>query len=159
MGRKAAAEGVPVAFMKNLVDYWLDDYSWQQHSSALNSYRHEVHPVRGKELHCVHKRGASSSSAPKTNTVMLLHGWTASFMRYLLVILHLVPARFNVVIPSLPGFVFSQPLEEQSVAAIAAHLNALMVGLGFMRHTRFTGGGDWAPPLGNRWRCSTPPRK
>lgn len=30
--------GIPVAYLRELVDYWLDSYDWRTHEAALNEY-------------------------------------------------------------------------------------------------------------------------
>ena len=66
--------GISVEFMKNLVDYWLTEYDWAAHQKILNSYRHGIYTIQGKELHALHEQ-----SPQNLGTVLLIHGWPDSF--------------------------------------------------------------------------------
>ena len=52
--------GISVEFMKNLVDYWLTEYNWAAHQKILNSYRHGIYTIQGKELHALHAKPTKS---------------------------------------------------------------------------------------------------
>ena len=105
--------GVPGAWLESLLDDWLafDTGALQHRLDALPQYRAEVD---GQALHvvCVEGRG------PDPLPLLLTHGWPGSLLEYLPVIDRLSdpgahggdPAdAFTLVIPSLPGYGFSEP--------------------------------------------------
>ena len=141
--------GISVEFMKNLVDYWLTEYDWAAHQKILNSYRHGIYTIQGKELHALHEQ-----SPQNLGTVLLIHGWPDSFLRYIPVIHPLVEAGYNVVVPSLPGFAFSEQLEKHTVADIAERLHTLMEQLGYEHYV--VHGGDWGASIGQQMALRYP---
>lgn len=143
--------GISVTFMKRLVNYWLNEYDWKAQQDVLNSYRHGIYMVKGKELHAIHEE-----SPKNLGTILLIHGWPDSFVRYLSVIRPLTEAGYNVVVPSLPGFAFSEQLEEHAAAEIAARIHALMLQLGYDRYT--VHGGDWGASIGQQLALLYPQR-
>jgi len=95
--------GTSSAFLGDLVAYWETHYKWRAHEASLNQFPH----FRSNGLHFIHAMGRSSRAIP----LLLLHGWPDSFYRYYKVIPLLTHAGFDVVVPSLPGFVFSGSVE------------------------------------------------
>lgn len=80
------------------------------------------------------------SSKPDAIPVVMLHGWPGSFLEFLK-ILSLLKERYtpetlpyHVVVPSLPGYAFSDkpPLDKDfGIRDISRIVNSLMVQLGF----------------------------
>ncbi|TDO31655.1 pimeloyl-ACP methyl ester carboxylesterase [Paractinoplanes brasiliensis] len=134
--------GADVGYLRELVEYWADGFDWRKQEAALNEFPH----VRRNGIHAIHARGRGPAPFP----LLLCHGWPDSFWRYLKVIPLLTdpgahggdPAdAFDVVVPDMPGFGYSerpaQPLNSIDVANLWA---ALMTDLG---HRRFgAAGGD-----------------
>jgi pimeloyl-ACP methyl ester carboxylesterase len=105
--------GTNLAYMKDLAEYWQHHYDWRKHESELNQFHQFKTEVDGVEIHFIHERGKGPNPTP----IILLHGWPDSFYRFHKVIPMLTdPARFggdpnncfDVVVPSLPGFGFSE---------------------------------------------------
>lgn len=105
--------GTNLSYMKHLADYWQNKYDWRKHEAALNQFHHFTAEINGLNVHFIHERGKGPNPTP----ILLLHGWPDSFYRYHKLIPMLTdPARFggdpnqsfDVVVPSLPGFGFSQ---------------------------------------------------
>ena len=68
-------------------------------------------------------------AAPGRLPVLLIHGWPGAPIEFLDLIPALVAAGHDVVVPSLPGFAFSDaPEPPLNVAGMAARLRALMRG-------------------------------
>ena len=152
------AGGIEPTLLRRLVADWalLD---WRAHEEQLNRYDQFVADVNGHRMHFV--RIPAAGSAEQRVPLLLLHGWPSAFTEYLPLGDRLAnPAAygsdariaFDVVIPSLPGFLFSElpgrPLTRQ---AIADDLHELMSGvLGFDRYAAFGGdiGGGAATWLG-----------
>ncbi|HEV7657406.1 MAG TPA: epoxide hydrolase [Mycobacteriales bacterium] len=125
--------GTDPGYLHHLVEYWRDGYDWRAQETALNELSH--HKADG--LHFVHQRAAD----PDAPVLLLLHGWPDSFLRFRRVLPLLTD--FHVVVPSLPGYGFSDPPTEPghvSRTAMAQRMAGLMASLGHDRY--FLSGGD-----------------
>jgi pimeloyl-ACP methyl ester carboxylesterase len=134
--------GTDVAYLRELVAYWADEFDWQAQEAALNRLPHLKVDLDGLGIHVVHAR-AGSPSAPAM-PLILTHGWPDSFWRYTKVIPLLTdpganggdPAdAFDVVVPDVPGFGYSDrpvgpPL---SSIAVTGRWAQLMTALGYER--------------------------
>ncbi|WP_086829323.1 epoxide hydrolase family protein [Allokutzneria sp. NRRL B-24872] len=100
--------GVPGEYVRRLVDYWRDGYSWRKWERALNEHPQFTTEIDGQNIHFLHVRSARPDATP----LILTHGWPNSVFEYLDVIEPL-SADFHLVIPSLPGFGFSGPTRER----------------------------------------------
>jgi pimeloyl-ACP methyl ester carboxylesterase len=107
--------GTNLEYLRELTDYWLNKYDWRAREREMNSYSHFKATVEDVPIHFVHERGRGPDPIP----LILSHGWPDTFWDFRKVIGPLTnPAAhggnpadsFDVVIPSLPGFVFSTPL-------------------------------------------------
>ena len=154
---QAWERGVPVDYLKELVDYWVGSYDWRSHEAELNTYPQYLTDVAGQRLHFLHIR----SNEPNALPLLLSHGWPGSVVEFLDVIGPLTDPRghggdpadaFHLVIPSLPGFAFSSPLAGPGWDSrrIASAFAELMRRLGYTRYG--AQGGDFgafiAPDLG-----------
>jgi pimeloyl-ACP methyl ester carboxylesterase len=106
------SSGVPVAYLRELLEYWERAFDWRTEEARLNAFTHLRVVVDGVAMHCVHVRGSGVRPIP----IVLVHGWPSSFVEMLdLASLLADPARgggdaadaFDVVVPSLPGFAYS----------------------------------------------------
>ena len=115
--------GTNVDYMKELADYWQNEYDWRKHEAVLNELPHFKADVDGTSIHFIHARSQNPNATP----IILTHGWPDSFYRYHKVIPMLtdpvkyggsVEDSFHVVVPSIPGFGFSErkPMAEGAVA-------------------------------------------
>lgn len=136
------SEGVDLDHLRNLVGYWAGGFDWPAQEAALS-----VHPrlrvtVGGLGVHVVHARAATSG--PPALPLVLTHGWPDSFWRYSRVVPMLTdpgahgadPAdAFDVVVPDIPGFGYSDPPAGAALDSIAvADLWAeMMTTLGYPR--------------------------
>jgi len=133
--------GTDVAYLRELVAYWADGFDWPAQEAALNRLPRFRAPVGGLGIHFVHARAVAPVGP--TLPLVLSHGWPDSFWRYSKVIPLLTdpgahgadPAdAFDVVVPDLPGFGYSDipaaPLNSIDVAGLWAEL---MAGLGYAR--------------------------
>ena len=122
--------GTDPAYLRDLVAYWADGFDWRAQEARINALPH----VKADGLHFVHQPG---DGLP----ILLLHGWPDSFLRYEKVLPLL--AGHPVVVPSLPGYGFSDPPTEpgrSSRGAMAVRLAELMASLGHSRYA--VSGGD-----------------
>ncbi len=90
--------------------------------------------------------------------LVLLHGWPSGPIEYEPVMRRLVEAGHEVIVPSLPGFAWSEPPERPlNVAGMAARLRALLEqGLGLGRYA--IAGGDWGGIIAARMAFDAPER-
>ncbi len=104
--------GSNLAYMKELVDYWRTRFDWRAQENRINSFPHFRATIEDLRIHFVYVRGKGPTPMP----LVLTHGWPSSFLEMLKVVPFLTdPGRyggdpadsFDVVIPSLPGFGFS----------------------------------------------------
>ena len=122
--------------LRALVEGWLA-FDWRAEEARLNAVEQGVAVVGGSRVHFARVRGRGDG--PHT-PLLLLHGWPSAFVEYL-PLAELLSDTFDVIIPSLPGFVFSElPEPPLTRRRIAEALHGLMTELGFERYATF--GGD-----------------
>ncbi len=141
--------GTDVAYLKQLVAYWRDDFDWRAQEARLNAFPQFKVPLHGIDLHYLYVEGQGPDPCP----LLLSHGWPGSVFEFLELIPRLTdPARFGgnpadaftVIAPSLPGYGLSFAPGQQrfSLEMIADSFAELMTRvLGFERFA--AQGGDW----------------
>ncbi len=133
--------GVPVSYVRDLVERWRTSYDWRAQEAKLNEYPQFTTEIDGQRIHFVHVRSTRPDAVP----LILTHGWPNSFVEYLGLVGPLTdPAAhgrpdapaFHVVIPSLPGYTFSGPTREHGWSAwrTASAWAELMRRLGYERY-------------------------
>ena len=122
--------GVPVAYLRGLVDHWRDAYDWRKEEARLNELPQFVTEIDGQPIHFVHVRSPREDATP----LVLTHGWPGSFVEFLELI-ELLRDEFHLVVPSLPGFAFSSPVTDAGwdTMRTARAWVALMDRLGYER--------------------------
>lgn len=141
-------QGVPLAYVKELVQYWGEQYDQQRLANRLNAFNNFKTNLLGLNIHFMHIR----SSNPNARPLLLTHGWPGSVVEFLKVIGPLTEPQehggkaddaFHLVIPSLPGYGFSDKPQATGwgVEKIAEAWSALMARLGYSQY--FAQGGDW----------------
>ncbi|CDO90342.1 epoxide hydrolase [Mycobacterium triplex] len=142
------SQGIPAAYVRELADYWAKDYDMDRVADRLNAYPQFHASIGDLGIHFLHVR----SPHPGARPLVLTHGWPGSVVEFLDVIGPLTePERFggsaddafHVVIPSLPGYGFSDkpPTPGTGIQRIAETWNELMVALGYRQY--YAQGGDW----------------
>ncbi len=123
--------------LTDLIEYWRTDFDWRAAEARLNEYEHFIADVDGTSLHFIHAPSTRENAVP----LLMLHGWPSSFVQMLDIIPLLNDPEdgqaFHVVVPSLPGYGFSEiPTEAgMSPAAMAPLMHSLMTeGLGYDRY-------------------------
>lgn len=131
------AYGTDPDYLRTLVEYWHLSYDWRAAEASLNALAQLRHHVDGLGLHVVHERSASPDATP----LLLLHGWPSTFVQMERIIPLLTDpetpgAPLHVVVPSLPGYGFSdRPTRPgMSVGRIGELLHRLMADLGYERY-------------------------
>lgn len=124
--------GVPVAFMKELAEYWRTGFDWRAQEARFNAFPQFMTEIDGYDVHFLHVRSDDPDALP----VLLAHGWPNSFAEFADVIGPLTERGFHVVVPSVPGFGFSAaPRDDAWDAARVARMWAeLMRRLGYDRY-------------------------
>lgn len=62
--------GTALSYMKELVDYWLDEYDWRKEEARLNTFAHFRADVDGLGIHFVREEGKGPSPMP----LFMMHG-------------------------------------------------------------------------------------
>lgn len=156
------SQGVPLERIKALCDYWARDYDWRRCEARLNALGQYRTNIDGLRIHFLHIRSREPNAVP----LILTHGWPGSVVEFLDVIAPLTdPAAhggdaadaFHLVIPSLPGFGFSDKPTGTGwgVERIAAAWIGLMKRLGYQRY--FAQGGDWGAAVTTAIGMLAPP--
>ena len=136
------SEGVPREKMRALIHYWQTAYDWRQCEKQLNRFPQFRTQIDGLGIHFIHVRSKNPNALP----IILTHGWPSTVLLFRDVIEPLTNPTahggkaedaFEVVIPSLPGFAFSDKNAERAAQAWAT----LMSRLGYKRYV--AQGGDW----------------
>ena len=141
-------QGVPLAYVQELVEYWGSDYDHQRLAKRLNTYDNFKTTLLDLGIHFMHIKSSNAQARP----LLLTHGWPGSVVEFLKVIEpHTEPQRrggkaedaFHLVIPSLPGYGFSDKPTTTgwSVEKTADAWAELMARLNYPRY--FAQGGDW----------------
>ena len=142
------SQGVQLATMQQLADYWLNSYNWRECEARLNSYPNFITNIDGLDIHFIHVRSKHEGSPP----IVITHGWPGSIVEQLKIIGPLTNPTafggteadaFDVIIPSMPGYGFSERPTEAgwNPPRIAQAWITLVQRLGYDRF--FAQGGDW----------------
>lgn len=140
--------GTDLAYLREFVTYWREEYDWRAAEKRLNSWPQFMAHVNGFDIHFYHIRGSGDHPFP----IVLTHGWPGSVVEFLDVIdLLAFPERsggcaadgFDLVIPSMPGYGFSsRPSSPIGPRLIAGIWRSLMTDI--LGYSKFGAqGGDW----------------
>jgi len=142
------SQGVPVAKLQALVEYWRTDYDWRRCETRFNGFAQYRTEIEGLDFHFLHLRSPHANALP----LIITHGWPGSVIEFFKIIEPLTNPTahggkpedaFHVVAPSLPGFAFSGKPDRRgwNAARIAEAWAELMRRLGYQRYV--AQGGDW----------------
>ena len=145
-------QGMPLAYTRELAEYWGGEYDWRRFERRLNEWPHFSTEINGIDIHFIHRRSPQPDALP----LIISHGWPGSVAEFHKVIDALAdPAAhggkaedaFHVVVPSLPGYGFSGKPDAAgtSVEKIGAMWGLLMSRLGYSRYV--AQGGDWGSAI------------
>ncbi len=104
--------GSSLAYLKELVEYWMNGYDWSRAEKLLNGFPQYMVSHEKVDLHFIHVPGKGPEPLP----LIISHGWPGSIYEFVKVIGPLTdPAAhggdpkdaFSLVAPSLPGYGFS----------------------------------------------------
>jgi epoxide hydrolase len=107
------SQGVPLTYLQDLCGYWADGYNWRVTEQRINALPNFWTVIDNLRIHFIHVRSKTAGARP----LILTHGWPGSVMEFLKVIAPLTDPEahggtaedaFDVILPSLPGFGFSE---------------------------------------------------
>jgi pimeloyl-ACP methyl ester carboxylesterase len=136
------------AGLRRLVDHWRTGFDWRAAEARINRFAQFRAVVGGLHIHFLHERGRG----PRPLPIVLTHGFPDSFLRFVKLIPLLTdpaghggdPAdAFDVVVPSLPGYGFSDPPDRPGLTFHIGDIwHELMTDV--LGYDRFGAhGGDW----------------
>jgi pimeloyl-ACP methyl ester carboxylesterase len=143
------SQGVQLAKLKPLVEYWGTKYNWRKAEAKLNALPQFVTNIDGLNIHFIHIRSRHPNAMP----MLMTHGWPGSVFELLKVIDPLVNPTahggraedaFDLVLPSYPGYGFSGKPQQAVVWGpdhVARAFHELMLRVGYKRYV--SQGGDW----------------
>jgi len=155
-------QGVNLATIQKLADYWANQHDWRKAEAKINSYPNFVTNIDGVDIHFIQVKSKHPNALP----VIITHGWPGSIIEQLKVIGPLTDPTahggtaadaFDVVIPSLPGYGFSgkPSVNGWDPQHIARAWATLMSRLGYTRYV--AQGGDWGNAVTEQMALQQPP--
>jgi pimeloyl-ACP methyl ester carboxylesterase len=156
------SQGVRLATIQALADYWGTDYDWRKFEQRFAALPHFITEIDGMDIHFIHVRSEHDDALP----LIVTHGWPGSTVEQLKIIDPLAKPTehgadaadaFHLVIPSIPGHGFSgKPAEVGwDPIRVASAFATLMDRLGY---TRFVAqGGDWGNAVTEQMALQKPP--
>ena len=102
------SQGVQLATLQALADYWTTEYDWRRCEAKLNALPQFTIDIDGLVIHFIHVKSRHEDALP----LIITHGWPGSVIEMLEVIGPLTDPTahggnaedaFDVVIPSIPG--------------------------------------------------------
>ena len=144
-----AGQGPSLATMQSLVQHWRTAYDWRRAEVVLDGFGQYRTEIDGLGIHFLHTRSPEPDALP----LLLCHGWPGSVLEFRDVIGPLTDPvahggsaadAFHVVVPSMPGFGFSDKPTEPGwdIARIARAWTELMTRLDYSERW-VAQGGDW----------------
>jgi pimeloyl-ACP methyl ester carboxylesterase len=141
------SQGVQLATLKALADYWTNEYDFGRIEERLNALPQFTTEIDGVEIHFIHVRSQHDDALP----LIMTHGWPGSVIELLDSIGPLTDPiahggsaedAFHLVLPSIPGYGFSGEPTELGWGAwrVAQAWGQLMPSLGYTRYV--AQGGD-----------------
>jgi len=142
------SQGVPLAYVQELKEYWQHAYDWRRAEQQINSFPGFKTRINDLGIHFLHVRSPNENALP----LLMTHGWPGSIVEFLKVIGPLTDPvahggdandAFHVVCPALPGYGFSDKPQQPGwgIEKIADTWAELMRRLGYASYV--AQGGDW----------------
>ena len=156
------SQGVQLATMQKLAQYWGTDYNWRKVETKLNALPQFMTTIDGLDIYFIHVRSKEKNALP----VIITHGWPGSIIEQMKIIGPLTDPvayggkaedAFDVVIPSLPGHGFSgKPTTTGwDPVHVAKAWIELMKRLGYKKYV--AQGGDWGNAISEIMALIAPP--
>jgi pimeloyl-ACP methyl ester carboxylesterase len=127
--------GTNLSYLKELCDYWLKKFDWRKTENEINAYPNFIADIESHKIHFMHIKGKANHAVP----LIISHGWPGSFLEMMKIIPLLTSDEifsFDLVIPSLPGFGFSDRITKPGCnsAFVAGIWHKLMLQLGYEKY-------------------------
>src|SRR5882757_7934892 len=149
--------GTNLQYLQELCLHWGHGFDWMEQQENLNSFQQFRGEIDGFGLHFIHERGKGKNPVP----ILLTHGYPDSFVRFLKIIPLLTAEgpgglSFDVIVPSIPGYGFSDRPQEpgMNTGRIAGLFARLMRELGYPKFIAH--GGDWGSSITERLALNYP---
>lgn len=141
--------------LKNIVNYWIDKYDWRKQEKYLNSFPQFKTTIEGIQVHFIHVKPQKTSG---NKPILLVHSWPGSVIEFYKMIPLLVKDGFEVIIPSLPGYGFSEAPQKPGFDVM--HAGRILAKLmSRINHEKFYyHGGDWGSIVGKAISVMYPQR-
>jgi pimeloyl-ACP methyl ester carboxylesterase len=141
------SQGVQLAAIQALAQFWTTDYNWHAAEAKLNALPQFTTEIDGLTIHFIHVRSPHEDALP----LIMTHGWPGSVIELLETIGPLTDPTanggraedaFHLVLPSIPGYGFSEEPAELGWGPIriGRAWDVLMHRLGYSRYV--AQGGD-----------------
>jgi pimeloyl-ACP methyl ester carboxylesterase len=153
-------QGTDLEYLRQLLEYWAGEFDWQAQERELNAITQFHAELDGMRIHFVHERARYGQGVP----LILTHGWPSTFVELLPLVPFLTDPHahgidgpgFDVVIPSLPGYGFSERPRQMGVnyQYVAGLWHRLMRGLGYKRYG--AQGGDFGAGIATFMALNNP---
>jgi pimeloyl-ACP methyl ester carboxylesterase len=155
------SQGIQLAKLKPLVEYWGSGYDWRKAEAKLNALPQFITNIDGVDIHFIHVRSKHANALP----LIMTHGWPGSVFELLETVGPLTDPTahggtaedaFDLVLPSMPGYGFSgKPTDTGwGPERIAQAWAELMRRLGYTRYV--AQGGDWGAPVSSAMARQAP---
>ena len=155
------SQGIQLAKLKPLVEYWGTGYDWRKAEAKLNALPQFMTTIDGVDIHFIHVRSRHPNAMP----LIMTHGWPGSVFELLKTVGPLTDPTahggsaedaFDLVMPSMPGYGFSGKPTDTGWGPdrIAQAWAELMKRLGYTRYV--AQGGDWGSPVSSAMARQAP---
>ncbi|KAF2134906.1 alpha/beta-hydrolase [Dothidotthia symphoricarpi CBS 119687] len=138
--------GPSLEWTNKLYNHWLHKYSWADAQAQISEWKHYTTSIEGLNVHFIHEKARVRQN--EAIPLLLIHGWPGTFFEFQNVMHPLLSPSdpkspvFDLIVPSLPGFCWSQSgprgWKLQDTARI---YDTLMKRLGYTSYA--TQAGDW----------------
>jgi pimeloyl-ACP methyl ester carboxylesterase len=156
------SQGIQLAEIQALVNYWGNGYDWRKTEAKLNALPEFVTTIDGVDIQFIHVRSREPNALP----LILTHGWPGSPLEFIKTIGPLTDPvayggraedAFDVVIPAIPGYGFSgRPTEPGwNPDRVAKAWDVLMKRLGYTHYV--SQGGDHGSVISDALARQAPP--
>jgi len=148
--------GTNTEYLKELVDYWINDYDWRAQEAKFNQYDHYKAKVDDVGVHFIHIPGKGPNPMP----LFMMHGYPWSWATLMRIVPMLTDPEsyggkaedsFTVILPSLCGFCLSDQVPRRGFGFQdhPAVYRQILKELGYDRYG--IQGGDWGGIITFPW--------
>ncbi|PVI00073.1 alpha/beta-hydrolase [Periconia macrospinosa] len=143
--------GPSLEWVAKLYHHWTYEYDWAEAQRVIKGWKHYMTEIEGLRVHFIHEKARVRVGKEGKVVVPLLmvHGWPGTFYEFQNVMKPLLESDddedapiFDLVVPSLPGFCWSQgPPRGWTLQDTARIYDGLMKRLGYKQYAAQAG--DW----------------